>query len=131
MTLPKLVRDLVPTHIIDDGRVPVVSIASTRDQHIELLRAKVNEEFQEFLDDPCLEEAGDCYEVLRALFELHGMTMGEVTAAADVKERKCGGFYEGIILEAVSEGGPIDVAIAGQEDAFEEEIDLHKTYGGD
>jgi hypothetical protein len=59
------------------------------------------------------------------------MTMAEVTAAADIKERKCGGFYEGIILEAVSEGGPIDVAIVGQEDAFDEEVELHKTCGGD
>ena len=103
MGLPKLVRHLVPTHIIDDGRVPVVSITSTREQHTELLRAKINEEFQEFLDDPCLEEAGDCYEVLRALFELHDMTMADVAAAADTKELKCGGFYEGIILEAVEE----------------------------
>ena len=103
MSLPKLVRDLVPAHIIDDGRVPVVSITPTRDRHVELLHAKINEEFQEFLDDPCLEEAGDCYEVLRALFELYGLRMADVTAEADIKAAKCGGFYEGIVLESVEE----------------------------
>jgi|6_EtaG_2_1085325.scaffolds.fasta_scaffold200530_2 predicted house-cleaning noncanonical NTP pyrophosphatase (MazG superfamily) len=131
MTLPKLVRDLVPSHIENDGRVPLYSIAEGFKERISLLYDKMEEEVEEFIAEPCLEEAGDIYEVLRAVVELHGMRMEDVVRTADRKVAECGGFKRGIILEAVTEDRPVDVAIAGQEEAYEEEIELHKTYGGD
>lgn len=101
--LPKLVRDKITEKIIDSGNTPTWHTATSLDEHTQLLHDKINEEFQEFLDDPCLEEAGDCYEVLRALFELYGLQMSDVSAEADLKAAKCGGFYEGIVLESVEE----------------------------
>ena len=131
MMLPKLVRDLVPRLIEEDGRIPQYSIARDVKELIVLLYEKMDEEVEEFMMEPCLEEAGDVYEVLRTLVGLHGMRMDDVIKAADLKAAKCGAFEDGIILEGVMENRPVDIAIKGQEDAYEEEIELHKTYGGD
>jgi predicted house-cleaning noncanonical NTP pyrophosphatase (MazG superfamily) len=131
MPLPKLIRNLVPSHIENEGRVAIYTVAEGVKEHISLLYDKMEEEMDEFIAEPCLEEACDIYEVLRALVEIHGMRMEDVVTTADRKVAECGGFEDGIILEGVRENRPLDVAIAGKEPAYEEEIDLHKTYGGD
>jgi predicted house-cleaning noncanonical NTP pyrophosphatase (MazG superfamily) len=44
------------------------------------------------------EELGDLYEVFLALIRHEGVTLADVTAAADVKREKAGGFEQGLIL---------------------------------
>ncbi len=105
MGLPKLVRDLVPEHIENDGRIAVYSVADGFKDMVYLLRDKMDEEVEELLSGPCLEEAADCYEVLRGLVRLHGMRMEDVIKEADRKAVDCGGFDRGFILEAVEEKG--------------------------
>jgi predicted house-cleaning noncanonical NTP pyrophosphatase (MazG superfamily) len=103
MGLPKLVRDLIPRHIEDDGMIPICSVADDKLEHINLLCDKMDEEMKEFMLEPSLEEAGDIYEVLRAIVELHGMRMEDVIIASDRKMARSGGFSGGIILERVDE----------------------------
>ena len=103
MPLPKLVRDLVPQRIEESGRQPICSTVEDVNEHLMMLQDKMAEEVEEFMDDPSLEEAGDCYEVLRTLVELHGLSMHDVVKEADRKVAECGGFTGGIILEDVEE----------------------------
>ena len=66
--LPKLVRDKIPELITNSGKQPVWHTTTSLDEHTRMLYDKINEEFLEFVEAPSLEEAGDCIEVLRALF---------------------------------------------------------------
>ncbi len=101
MRLPKLVRDLIPKCIEDDGRTATFSTTRSPEEHQAALAAKMEEELFEFMQEPCLEEAADMYEVLRGLANLHGMLMSDVITTADLKVSRRGGFRNGIILESV------------------------------
>jgi len=99
--LPKLVRDKIPELITNSGKQPVWHTTTSLDEHTRMLYDKINEEFLEFVETPSLEEAGDCIEVLRALFSFHGWSIDDAIAAANDKATERGGFYYGIILNAI------------------------------
>jgi predicted house-cleaning noncanonical NTP pyrophosphatase (MazG superfamily) len=100
--MKKLVRDLIPKIIRDSGRSPAVYVAD-REEHISRLYDKMGEELQEFIEDPCVEEAADIYEVFLSICKMHGIGHWEVLIAAMGKKNRRGAFDEGYVLEYVKE----------------------------
>ena len=96
----KLVRDRIPEIIIEDGRTPVYHIADIEEYKRELFR-KVEEELNEFREDPCVEEAADLVEAVYALLEAHNHFLFDVAEAGMRKNAIVGGFSRGVILEKV------------------------------
>ena len=96
----KLVRDRIPEIIIEDGRNPIYHIADREEYKRELFR-KVEEELNEFREDPCVEEAADLVEVVYALLEAHNHYLFDVAEAGMRKNAIVGSFARGVILERV------------------------------
>jgi predicted house-cleaning noncanonical NTP pyrophosphatase (MazG superfamily) len=100
-TFGKLVRDKIPDRIAER-------------QEAEITRAVPSQIVKGFLTGKLLEEAleirsaettkaktvelADLYEVLRALANLEQIQLDDVTAQADEKRKKAGGFDRGIVL---------------------------------
>jgi len=97
----KLVRDFIPQIIESGGRKCEYRQVRNLDEHMRQLRAKMNEETNEFFEDPCVEEAADMLEVLFAFTFLHNIEFEDVLEAARVKQEERGGFMEGLILQSV------------------------------
>ena len=97
----KLVRDRIPRLIEEDGKTPKYHHADVG-EFVQRLEDKMKEELQEFMEKPCLEEAGDMYEVLRCLCWLHRFDMQDVINSADLKRIDRGGFNKGVVLEEIS-----------------------------
>lgn len=96
----KLVRDRIPEVITDAGK----SFATRKASEQELMgyaMKKLQEEVQEFIEDPCAEEAGDIMEIFHFIcgqLEINDLTiMAEKTA----KRISRGGFEKNLILEWV------------------------------
>jgi len=100
----KLVRDLIPTIIEESGKSCTYHIVED-DELQERLYEKMREELDEFVENPCLEEAADMWEVLHAIFEVHGIHHRDVMNKAKDKEEERGGFTKGIVLEKVINEG--------------------------
>ena len=98
----KLVRDLIPRIIEESGRKCDYHVA-TADGYEMRLFAKMKEEVQEFIDNPCYEEAADVFEVFRSLCILHKLDIDGVESTAMDKRECRGGFSGRIILEKVDE----------------------------
>jgi predicted house-cleaning noncanonical NTP pyrophosphatase (MazG superfamily) len=103
----KLVRDFIPHIIEENGKTCEYHVASY-DEYKARLYEKMREELEEFINTPCIEEAADMYEVLRAICKLHGLEMVYVEVeAADKRLGRSGrpargGFKDRIILEKVN-----------------------------
>lgn len=96
----KLVRDRIPEAIIEEGRTPVYHIADAKEYERELYR-KVEEELNEFREEPCVEEAADLLEVLYTLFEVHNLDLFDIATTGMKKNSIVGSFARGVILEKV------------------------------
>ena len=68
---------------------------------MQSLKLKIIEETNEFIENPCLEEAADMLEVLKAFFDINDFDFNVVDNTASEKAKERGGFTEGIILEKV------------------------------
>ena len=97
----KLVRDYIPKIIERDGKTCEYHVAE-HDEFKLRLYEKLREEFDEFIDTPCLEEAGDIYEVFLTILKLHNINFCDVVFAAQDKKDKNGGFEDCLILESVN-----------------------------
>jgi len=104
--MEKLVRDLIPRIITEDGGVPNVRIAAP-DEMPALERDKVREETKELLDvvekpdvvrDDLLKEAADAYESIEKLCKRYGITLEDILTAKRKRRDERGGFDEGIVL---------------------------------
>jgi len=98
----KLVRDKIPQVIEAGGNKYDIRIAD-KEEHYELLEAKLNEEVKEFLEGKNLDELGDIMEVLYGLADNLGYSEEELNNRRVEKREKRGGFKEGIVLERVHE----------------------------
>jgi predicted house-cleaning noncanonical NTP pyrophosphatase (MazG superfamily) len=99
----KLVRDRIPEIINADGKWCLTRTVHDVDEHMVFLKEKIAEETDEFLADPCYEEAADMLEVIKAFCHLNNLEWDIVVNTARKKEKSNGGFRHGIILQKVGE----------------------------
>ena len=100
--LPKLVRDKIPDIIKNDGKKPIVRLAS-QEEYSNLILQKLSEELLEFHENPSLEEAADIYEVFVSILNNWNMPFSVVQKAAAKKAKDRGSFANGVVLERIDE----------------------------
>ncbi|NSC25206.1 nucleotide pyrophosphohydrolase [Streptomyces albus subsp. chlorinus] len=101
----KLVRDLIPQIIREDGLSPVVRLLG-EDDYRAALREKLVEEAGEARDAPAgqlLAELADLVEVIEALLSAYQLTWEDLVALAGRKRSERGGFTQKIFLEYVAD----------------------------
>tara|TARA_R110001583_G_scaffold169277_1_gene322147 strand:- start:273 stop:578 length:306 start_codon:yes stop_codon:yes gene_type:complete len=99
----KLVRDCIPEIIEEDGKWCLTRTVHGVDEHMVMLKEKIYEEAQEFIVNPCYEEAADMLEVIIAFCHLSGLEFEVLEGVAQNKQDTHGGFYNGIVLQKVGE----------------------------
>ena len=99
----KLVRDCIPDIIEDSGKSCKWRWVSDHKEHMYFLKLKILEETCEFIENPCLEEAADMLEVVKAFINLNGFDLDAVMKVSQDKSDQRGGFKAGVILEEVYE----------------------------
>lgn len=87
----KLVRDRIPEIIHRAGLVPVVETASPQ-EYGRYVRAKLQEELEEYLSSGDVTEVADLVEVCFAAAALHGVGQDELLAIVQDKRQHRGGF---------------------------------------
>jgi len=97
----KLVRDYIPEIIEESGKTCFWHKVKNYSEHMQQLKLKIIEETDEFIEKPCLEEAADMLEVIRAFISINKLNFDEVLQAAQDKAKTRGGFTQGIILGEV------------------------------
>lgn len=102
MKYNKLVRDKIPEIIIQKGRVPITSYASDKEYEV-LLKKKLQEEVNEFLEKGSSDELVDILEVVYALSNHDGISDVELERLRKKKREERGGFEKRIILEGVED----------------------------
>ena len=105
MRLPKLVRDFIPQIIHEDPEKTCDYHIASDDEYEMRLFEKMKEEMQEFIDNPCYEEAADIFEVFRALCSFHGLDIDGVQSTAMDKCERRGGFSNRVVLSRVDKFG--------------------------
>ena len=101
MSLPKLVRDKIPQIIEDEPNKTCDWYVADLKEYKARLYEKMREELDEFIAEPCFEEAADMYEVLCSICDMHNMNMSQVEYAALIKRKQRGGLKDRIILEKI------------------------------
>lgn len=98
----KLVRDKIPDIIHDQGKGVCFRVLS-KNEFLEYLENKLDEEVAEFHKDKTLEELADIVEVLYALAEVHGHTVFDLGRMRRRKLYERGGYVNRILLIGVDE----------------------------
>ncbi len=93
----KLVRDKIPDIIRSHGEEPKIRVLS-QVEFRQKLRQKLEEEVQEYLAQPSIEELCDIQTVVEALAEQHGFSREDLQAAVEHKIAERGGFKKRILL---------------------------------
>ena len=98
----KLVRNRIPEIIEETGKE--FSVCQVRGDRLkDYAMKKLQEEVQEFVEDPCAEEAADIMEIFHFICECTGIKDSEIRAQSTSKRILRGGFDMGFILEWVEE----------------------------
>ena len=98
----KLVRDRIPEIITEAGKD--FSVTQMRGDRLkDYAMKKLQEEVQEFVENPCAEEAADIMEVFHFVCNRMGIKDSEIMAQTTSKRILRGGFQMGYILEWVEE----------------------------
>ncbi len=95
----KLIRDKIPEIIESQGKSCIVEVA-TDEEYVDRLIDKLQEEVQEFVENPCLEELADILEVVQSLE--HATSWGSLVLAQLDKRCDRGSFRKRLILKEVS-----------------------------
>lgn len=98
MSEGKLVRDNIPDIIRAKGEVAKTRVLSEEAFKHALLN-KLQEEVEELIESPSLEERADIAEVLQAIDELFGFDPAQLERERRAKYEARGGFEKRIFLE--------------------------------
>lgn len=93
----KLIRDKIPEIIEADGKKFIVHATEGESLKSYALR-KLQEEVQEFIENPCAEEAADVMEIFHFICQQYGIRDSEVAAQTISKRVQRGGFDRGLVL---------------------------------
>ena len=99
----KLIRDKIPEKSVNSGASCKTHVARD-EEYWEKLKAKLSEEVEKFLEDPCVEELADIVEIVHAIAEFKFGGIGKVKEAKNAKFEKRGGFEKRLILEETDNG---------------------------
>jgi predicted house-cleaning noncanonical NTP pyrophosphatase (MazG superfamily) len=98
----KLVRDRIPEIIEKDGKN--FSVCQMQGERLrDYAMKKLQEEVQEFVEEPCAEEAADIVEILNFICHRLGIRQKSIEAERLSKCATRGAFDMGYILEWVEE----------------------------
>ena len=97
----KLVRDKIPEIIFNTGKKPKVYVANEVEYSAHL-KKKLQEEVQEFLEEPCVQELADIQEVILSIATVNGWQelLEKERLAKNINR---GGFSKRYILKEVSD----------------------------
>ncbi len=98
----KLVRDKVPEIITAEGKKTIIRIADTEEFNL-LLKDKLLEEVDEFINSDNPQELADILEVIIAIGGTFGLSFKDLSEMAEEKEKSRGGFKERTVLVKVEE----------------------------
>ncbi|MHA1757773.1 MAG: nucleoside triphosphate pyrophosphohydrolase [Promethearchaeota archaeon] len=96
----KLIRDLIPKIIVNNGKIPITHVADDAEFE-ERLYEKVLEELDEFKASKSIEEIADILEVLDAIMEFYNFSKKEVEEVKRKKANDKGMFKKRIILDKI------------------------------
>jgi|TARA_R110001583_G_scaffold4577_1_gene26247 predicted house-cleaning noncanonical NTP pyrophosphatase (MazG superfamily) len=98
----KLVRDRIPEIIEKDGKE--FSVSQVRGDRLkDYAMKKLQEEVQEFVENPCAEEAADIMEIFHFICQRLSLKDSEIMAQTTAKRIARGGFDMGFVLEWVED----------------------------
>lgn len=98
-TYNKLVRDKIPNIIKENGGSCKFHIAK-KDEFEEKLFEKLNEEVNEFIQSPTIEEFADIMEVMESLAVHFGFGLEQIKETKKNKKMERGGFRNKVVLES-------------------------------
>jgi len=98
----KLVRDRIPEIIDRDGKVACVTQVDSKTLRRYAFK-KLREEIDEFLENPCAEEAADVLEIFDIICERERIGTASIHAERLSKRVLRGSFNMGYVLEWVEE----------------------------
>lgn len=96
----KLVRDKIPSIIMENGESPITYVLND-DEYFKELNIKIKEEVNEYLESFDVEELADIEEVIRAILDYKNISYDEFEEIRMNKVNKRGAFKEKIFLERV------------------------------
>jgi predicted house-cleaning noncanonical NTP pyrophosphatase (MazG superfamily) len=96
----KLVRDRIPQMIKQAGKSSQTRVLSV-EEYQQCLRAKLQEEVEEYLSSHQPEELADILEVIYAIAHLHGLPPAQLELLRLDKAKERGAFDQRIFLESV------------------------------
>jgi predicted house-cleaning noncanonical NTP pyrophosphatase (MazG superfamily) len=92
----KLVRDKIPEIIQQSGLTPVIETASP-ENYRQYVKAKLQEELNEYLSSENVDELADIIEVCFAAATLQGLSQNKLLDVVENKRKQRGGFTQRII----------------------------------
>ncbi len=95
--MEKLVRDKIPELMARDGHVPAMRFLS-RQERLQWLLSKLEEETLELTVTPNLEECADVLEVVLAITAELGFSPDDLALANSDKRTAKGGFALGVVI---------------------------------
>lgn len=105
MVYDKLVRDLIPATIKEDGKTPKTRVLKDDAEFLKHLNLKLVEEVQEYLaaeeEIDVLEELADIAEVIQAILVARKLTGMQLEILRRQKADKRGTFTQRVLLEEV------------------------------
>ena len=100
MKYDKLVRDKIEKIIKRKGQKPIIHIASSQEYYYGL-KAKLEEEVEEFIKSNNIEELADLLEVIYAICEHKGISRETLNNFRRQKNEERGKFLNRVILEKI------------------------------
>ncbi len=98
----KLIRDQIPEIIENAGKEYEIHKAD-RAEYIAKLLLKVEEELEEFKEEPSIAELADLFEVLDAIIDYYDFDREEIKEYQTDKRKERGAFKKQLILDKVIE----------------------------